>query len=90
MCREEEALFRRADHVGVAASGRWSSGRRRVPPGGDLRADVLPVEGAYGSMLPSEARELKQLRDENTKLKRLVADLSLDKVILQDIVHKKF
>ena len=44
----------------------------------------------YGSMLPSEARELKQLRDENTKLKRLVADLSLDKVMLQDIVQKKF
>jgi putative transposase len=43
---------------------------------------------AYGSMLPSEARELKQLRDENTKLKRLVADLSLDKVMLQDIVQK--
>ena len=31
---------------------------------------------AYGGMLPSEARELQQLRDENTKLKRLVADLS--------------
>jgi putative transposase len=45
---------------------------------------------AYGSMLPSEARELKQLRDENIKLKRLVADLSLDKVMLQDIVQKKF
>jgi len=45
---------------------------------------------AYGSMLPSEARELKQLRDENTKLKRLVADLSLDKVMLQDIVQKTF
>ena len=44
----------------------------------------------YGSMLPSEARELKQLRDENTKLKRLVADLSLDKVMLQDIVQKQF
>ncbi len=44
----------------------------------------------YGGMLPSEARELKQLRDENTKLKRLVADLSLDKVMLQDIVQKKF
>ena len=38
---------------------------------------------AYGGMLPSEAREMKRLRDENTKLKRLVADLSLDKVILQ-------
>ena len=45
---------------------------------------------AYGSMLPSEARELKQLRDENTKLKRLVADLSLDKVMLQDVIQKKF
>jgi putative transposase len=44
----------------------------------------------YGSMLPSEPRELKQLREENTKLKRLVADLTLDKVMLQDIVKKKF
>ena len=44
----------------------------------------------YGGMAPSEARELKQLRDENTKLKRLVADLSLDKVMLQDVVQKKF
>jgi putative transposase len=41
-------------------------------------------------MPPSEARELKQLRDENAKLKRLVADLSLDKVMLQDVVQKKF
>ena len=44
----------------------------------------------YGGMLPSEARELKQVRDENAKLKRLVADLSLDKVMLQDVVQKKF
>ena len=40
----------------------------------------------YGNLQPSEARELKQLRDENTKLKRLVADLSLDKVMLQDVL----
>jgi putative transposase len=44
----------------------------------------------YGGMLPSEARELKQLRDENTRLKKVVADLTLDKVMLQDIVQKKF
>ena len=44
----------------------------------------------YGGLQPSEARELKQLRHENTKLKRLVADLSLDKVMLQDVVQKKF
>ena len=42
----------------------------------------------YGGMLPSEARELKQLREENTKLKRLVAELSLDKVMLQDVAKK--
>ena len=44
----------------------------------------------YGNLQPREARELKQLRDGNTKLKRLVADLSLDKIMLQDIVQKKF
>ena len=44
----------------------------------------------YGAMEASEARELKQLREENAKLKRLVADLSLDKVMLQDVVSKKF
>jgi cell division protein FtsB len=57
--------------------------------------DNLPenrVPGETKSQLPrlGEARELKQLRDENTKLKRLVADLSLDKVMLQDVVQKKF
>ena len=44
----------------------------------------------YGGMLPSEARELKQLREENARLKRVVADLTLDKVMLQDVVQKKF
>ena len=44
----------------------------------------------YGGLEPEEVRELKQLRDENTKLKRLVADLSLDKVMLQDIASKKW
>jgi putative transposase len=45
---------------------------------------------SYGGMLPGEARELKQLREENTRLKRVVADLTLDKVMLQDVVQKKF
>ena len=44
----------------------------------------------YGGLHASEVRELKQLRDEVTKLKRLVADLSLDKVMLQDVIQKKF
>lgn len=43
----------------------------------------------YGGLGVSELRELKQLREENRKLKQLVADLSLDKQMLQDIVKKK-
>jgi putative transposase len=44
----------------------------------------------YGGLEPGEARELKQLREENTKLKKLVTDLSLDKAMLQDIAGKKW
>ena len=44
----------------------------------------------YGGLEASEVRELKQLREENLKLKRLVADLSLDKVMLQDLASKKW
>ncbi len=47
------------------------------------------VKKDYGGMLPSEARELKQLREKNTKLGRLVADLSLDKAMLQDVVQHR-
>jgi putative transposase len=43
----------------------------------------------YSNLGLSELRELRQLRDENAKLKRLVADLSLDRHILQEIVQKK-
>ncbi len=44
----------------------------------------------YGDLEPSQVRELKQLRDENAKLKRIVADLSLDKAMLQDLAGKKW
>ncbi len=43
----------------------------------------------YTGVGVSELRELRQLRDEVGRLKRLVADLSLDRQILQDIVSKK-
>jgi putative transposase len=43
----------------------------------------------YGGLALSELRELRQLREENGKLKRLVADLSLDRHILREIVQKK-
>ena len=44
----------------------------------------------YGGMLPSDMKRLRQLEEENAKLKKLVADLSLDKLMLQDVLTKKF
>jgi len=43
----------------------------------------------YGGLGTSELRRLKQLEEENRKLKKLVADLSLDKLMLQDVLSKK-
>jgi len=44
----------------------------------------------YGGLEGEQVRELKQLQEENTRLKKLVAELSLDKAILQDINSKKW
>lgn len=43
----------------------------------------------YGGLLPDEMRRLKQLEDENTRLKRIVADLTLDRQMLEDVVRRK-
>jgi putative transposase len=43
----------------------------------------------YDGLLPSEMRRLKQLEDENSKLRKVVADLSLDKEMLQDALRRK-
>ena len=43
----------------------------------------------FGGLLPTEMKRLKQLEDENARLRKLVADLSLDKEMLQDVVRRK-
>lgn len=43
----------------------------------------------YGGLMPSEMKRLKQLEEENAKLKRIVADLALDKEMLQDVIKRK-
>jgi len=43
----------------------------------------------YGGLMPSEMKRLKQLDEENQRLRRLVADLSLDKEMLQDVIRRK-
>lgn len=43
----------------------------------------------YGGISPSELKHMRQLEEENLRLKKLVADLSLDKAMLQDVLAKK-
>ena len=43
----------------------------------------------YDGLMPDEMRRLKQLEDENAKLKKLVAELSLDREMLQDVIRRK-
>ena len=50
---------------------------------------VLLWKKKYGQLGTPEIREMNELRDENARLKRLVADLTLDKVMLQDVLSKK-
>jgi putative transposase len=72
----------------------------RQAEGGEKAAEICRKSGIseqtfytwkrkYSGIGLSELRELRQLRDENGKLKKLVADLSLDRHILQEIVRKK-
>ena len=52
-------------------------------------ASFYKLKAKYGGMEVSDARRLKQLEDENAKLKRLVADTMLDVVVLKDLLGKR-
>jgi putative transposase len=51
-------------------------------------ATFYKLKAKYGGMDVSDAKRLKQLEDENAKLKRLVADVMLDNVVLKDLLGK--
>jgi len=57
---------------------------------GISQATYFRWKKTYGNLGVPELRELRQLRDENRRLKTLVADLSLDKTILQEALQKKW
>ena len=56
---------------------------------GISQATYFSWKKRYYGLLPPEMRRLKQLEDENTKLRKLVADLSLDREMLQDVIRRK-
>ena len=60
-----------------------------MPEEGISQATYYNWKKKYGGLLPSEMKHLRQLEEENSRLKRTVADLSLDKEMLQDVIKRK-
>lgn len=78
---EQMAYALKQAELGTAAGGfaaRWVS-----------EATFYVWRKKYGGLGPSELKRLRLLEDENRKLKQWVADLSLDKAMLQEVVTKK-
>ena len=86
---EEVEIHRGANHVCVAAGGLRDAGSRCVPAARGSEATFYIWKKKYGNLGVSELRQLRQLRDEKARLKRLVADLTLDRHILQEVLKKK-
>jgi len=75
----------------IGALKQLEAGRTAEDLGRELgvsKHTIYAWKAKYGGMDVSEAQEAKQLREENTKLKKLVVDLSLDKEMLKAVIAK--
>ena len=75
----------------IAALQQLDAGRKAAEVAREVGVSTYTIyawKAKYGGMDASEAQEAKQLRDENARLKRLVAELSLDKDALQSVIRK--
>ena len=75
----------------IAALKQMEAGRKAEDVAREVgvsKHTIYAWKAKYGGMSVSEAQEAKQLREENTRLRKLVADLSLDKDMLQALIRK--
>ena len=75
----------------IAALKQMEAGRKAEDVAREVgvsKHTIYAWKAKYGGMSVSEAQETKQLREENTRLRKLVADLSLDKDMLQALIRK--
>ena len=87
---EEEAIFCGADCGRGEAGGAGSACGGGDSQGWISEQTFYRWKKQYVGMETDQARQMKQLQEENSRLKQLVADLSLDKTMLQDVLRKKF
>ncbi len=79
VCREEEVFFSRADRGGAQAGGTRDAVADLIRRLGISEVTFYRWKKQYDGMQSDQVRELKQLQGENRRLKKLVAELSLDK-----------
>ena len=75
----------------IGALQQVEAGRSAADVGREIGVSAHTIyawKAKYGGMDVSQAQEAKQLREENTRLRKLVADLSLDKEALQSVIRK--
>jgi hypothetical protein len=87
---ETKSIYRGANHQHPPASRSRSQGCRPLPTARHGRGDFYKWKAKYGGLQVSDAQKLKRLEEENAKLKRVVADLTLDNVALKDLLTKKW
>jgi putative transposase len=87
---EAQAVLSGANCSHSETGGNGNAGRRADPAGWDQRTDVLSLEEAIPGLESDQVRQLKQLQDENGRLKKLVAELTLDRAMLQDVLRKNW
>ena len=59
------------------------------PQDGIWEATFYRWKQLYGGLMPSEVKKLRHLEEENARLRKVVADLTLDKEMLQEVVRRK-
>jgi putative transposase len=74
----------------LAEGDAGASGTELARRHGISRQTFIRWKAKYGGLQLNEARRLRLLEDENRRLKKLVADLSLDNAMLKDVVGKKW
>jgi putative transposase len=82
-------VFGCPEGIHTEAGRGWRASGGYLPQGRLSQATYFNWKKRYDGLLPTEMRRLKQLEDENGKLKKLVAELSLDREMLQDVIRRK-
>ena len=88
-CHEEIEVHRVADRVCAKQAETGVAVAEVCRKMGISEATFYNWKKKYGGLGPDELRRLRQLEEENSRLKQIVADLTLDKQMLQDVLKKK-